>query len=278
MAFTRAPATSLALYGGPGQPVAPVTEAQTVTDTVSVSLTDVSSLVQAVALTVTDTVSVSITDASSLVTAEASAYATELGLYGGPRPHQQYAAATAVSTFALDVSDTLAVQWLEEPVDSNEIISGETLRVGLAEVSALFNFVQASDTVQVQLSETISLLQSGVTLKTASDTLSVTLTETSSVGVSLAVSDTASVSVADTSGLVTPSVSVDVTDTLSVSLTEGTPLLGVFSGVLDITASDILVVSTVESGISNNYVPTAAIRPFRIRIVPRTARIRIVSQ
>lgn len=278
MAFTRAPVTALASFGAPGPIASAVLEAQSTTDTVSVSVTDTSSLLVFAAISASDTVSVSVSESSALLTAEVSSYVTELGVWGAPRPHQVLEAVAPSLIFNLDVSDTLSVQWLEEPVDENQIVSSDNLRVSLTEVSSLLNHIQVVDAVSVQLSETISLLQSAVTLKTASDTLSVTLTETSAVNVTLAVTDTVSVSVSDTSSLLTPTEAIVVTDTLSVSVTEAAPLLGVFTGILDVTASDILVVSASENAIRADYVPPTATRPFRIRIIPRTARIRIVPQ
>jgi hypothetical protein len=230
-------------------------------------------------ITTTDTLSVSVSGTSSVVVAESDLYRTQRGLYAGPAPYVVLDDKAIVTVFDLFVSDTLPVQWLEEPVDENEIISADALRVSLTfETSQLLNHIGVTDNVTTTLSETISLLQSGVTAKTASDTVSVSMAESVTVNVTLAITDTVSVSLTDTSSLLTPAQFVAVTDTLSVSLTEDTPLLGIFTGILDILSADIVQVGFVESAVRDLYVPPVEVRPFRIRIIPRSARIRIIAQ
>jgi hypothetical protein len=278
MAFLRAD-TDLALYGGPGPSSAPLALTDSSTDTLSVTLTEVAVVVILAALSATDTLSVSVTDDSAVATAEYDLYETQRGLHGGPAPYVELADKAIVTTFGLVVSDSLSVQWLEEPVDENQIVCADTQRVSVSETSQLLNYLAVTDTTSVQLSETVSLLQSGVTTKAVTDTLSVSLTDASSVGVTLSVTDDVSVSLTDTSSLLTPAQFIEAADAVSVSLTEDTPLLGIFTGVLDVLASDIVRVSTTDSAIQSVYVPPVftETRPYRIRIVPRTARIRIIT-
>jgi hypothetical protein len=275
MAFTRAPVTALATFGAPGPIASAVAESQIATDTLSVSVTDASSLLVLAEITASDTVSISVTDTSALITAEVSSYVTELGVWGAPRPYQILAGVTAVSVFALEVSDTLSVQWLEEPVDENTITSGDTLRVTLSEVASLRNNIAAFDTLSVSITENIALIQSGVTLKTASDTVSVTLTETTAISVTVEVTDTASVTFSgETATLTTPVEVVVASDTLSVSVDEAA-LLQVFTGINPLSVSDSAFVSLLESA---TIVARTPVDPYRIRIIPRMARIRIIPQ
>jgi hypothetical protein len=277
MAFTRVLYTSLAVWGGPGPASAPLAESGTVTDTVSVSVTEVAAAAILNAVDVTDTVSVSLSETANLLSTELNLYRTQLRVFG-PGPYIDIGDKASVTVADISASDTLSVQWLEEPVDSNEIVSADTLRVTLAETSQLLNHLAVVDTASVSLSETVALVQAGVTVKTGTDTLSVTLTEASAVNVTVSVTDTVSVSVTDASVLLTPTQFITGSDTLSVSATEDTPLLGIFTGILDVLASDTLTVGVLETANMAVFDPPVVSRPFRIRIVPRTARIRIVAQ
>jgi hypothetical protein len=252
MAFTGALFTSLAVWGAPGPASAPLAETTSVTDTCSVSVTDTSSLIAFVEIAGSDTLSVTLSgETSALFTTDFHLDKTELRPYGGPGPYHEIGDKTAVTIAELDVTDTLSVQWLEEPVDEQGVDVNDTLRVSLGEVGTLHNRIDAVDQLSVSLSETLSLLQTGVTLKTASDTASVTFSaETVTLHISLDVTDTASVTFSDEIATVDTLVEViTASDTLSVTLDEPTPLLEVFTGVLTLAVADelrVLVADTAD--------------------------------
>ena len=272
MAFSRALFTSLAVWGLPGPASATISEAQTVTDTCSVSISEsvVSGQVNEVAAS--DTCSVSISDSSSLAMLEGRINVTELRPYANPGPYHDIGAKTPATVADLFVSDTLSVQWIESPVDENFIISGDTLRASIAEASQLLNYLSAGDTLSVGMSETLALAQSGVTLKTGSDTLSVSVTDSSVLSVTLDVTDTASVTLsAETASVSTPSVAISASDTCSVSVDDAS-LINIFTGVLSLAVADDLNVRVTDASIVSIVIPT---KPRRINIQGREARILI---
>lgn len=275
MSFTRALFTSLAVWGAPGPASAPLNEAQTVTDTVSVSVTEVSNAGVTQPIAVSDTVSVSVTDTIVNVVATVSdAYITEMSPRGSPGPYYTLSAKSPQVVLPLTVSDTLSVQWNEEPVDQNFIVSGDLVRVTLAEVSALYNRLDVIDTLSSSVSEAIALVQAAIISKPVSDTLSVTLTDASAVNVTVAVTDTLSTTLsAETSAVATFTQLIDVMDTLSVSVADATTLQ-VFTGVLAMSVADVVSISLAESATQSIFIPT---KPLRIRIMPKSARIRITS-
>lgn len=170
-------------------------------------------------------------------------------------------------------SDTVSVQWNEDPVNSNTIQTQDTVRVSVTESSQLFNQIITADTVSVSLSETVALVQQGVVAITTTDTTSVTLSgEVSVLNVAISTSDTVSVTITDASSLTTPAVFLSSGDTVSVSLTE-TSLLGIFSGVLQFASNDTITVAITEASEVQMMTPT---KPAHIRIQPKTARIQIV--
>lgn len=146
---------------------------------------------------------------------------------------------SASSLLELEVSDTASIAVTESPVDSQEIATGDIARLALSsETTQLFNNVGLSDTASLSLSETISLVITGVTLKTASDTTSISVTDTSVVDVTLAVTDTASITLSAEDATVDVSVEqVSVSDTASITLDDSASL-NVFTGVLELTVSD----------------------------------------
>lgn len=196
---------------------------------------------------------------------------TQLRVTGAPGTPNHIGARAPSILVPIVTADTWSIQFNEDPVDSNQIITQDTYRVSLAELSQLFNSVLTTDTYSVSISETIGLIQLGVVPITTTDTWSVSGTESSVVSVSLATTDTWSVSSTDTSVLSTPALVVATSDTYSVSATESA-ILGIFTGVLQITVTDIYAFSAAES---SNLVQITPSRPMRIRIQPLTARIRI---
>ena len=132
-----------------------------------------------------------------------------------------------------------------------------------------------TDAANVSLSETVALITSGIVTKTTSDTLSVSATEGRSLYVTLDVTDTVSVSVSDASVLVTPTQSLAPTDTLSISVDEDA-VRGIFTGVIDFPTYDDVLVSVADTALVDPNV-LQTVRPMRIRIIPRIARIRIVA-
>lgn len=142
------------------------------------------------------------------------------------------------STAALAVSDTASLSATEDPVDSNEIATTDTARLGVTDAAALFNFLASTDTATLLAFETISLAQSGVTLKTASDTTSLSASEAVTLNVSIDVTDTASLSVTDSSAVDVSVEEKSATDTASLTLSDEAVLLNIFTGVNEITVSD----------------------------------------
>jgi hypothetical protein len=157
---------------------------------------------------------------------------------------------------SFDVTDTLFVQIIEDPVGSQEIETSDIALVALTETTFLFNNIDLTDTLNVSLSETVDLQTSGVLDLTPSDTISVTLTESVVVDVEIAVTDTCSVTATEDAGTVDVlGETFDVTDTCSVSLSESA-VLNVFTGVVDITGSDVLSVSVSESSAVVRFTPS----------------------
>lgn len=251
MPFTGAIYTSLSVWGGPGPASYPPVEI----------------------LSATDTVTVSLTDSSVLVPLVLSVNRTQLWPGGGPGFQYDIADKTAGAILAVTASDTVSVQWTEDPVDQNFILSQDNALVSVGEVSAVFNFLAVADTASVSLSETIGILQAGVNTLTGSDTLSVTLTDTSSLSVTLSTTDTVSVTLsAQTAAVATSVQTVTATDTVSVTVSD-VALLGVFTGILSIAVNDSVRVALTENSSLLIRVPT---KPMRIRIMAETTRIRII--
>jgi len=273
MAFTRALFTSLAVWGLPGPAsTAGLSEAQTVTDTCSVAVSESSISGQLNELTASDTCSVSVSDNSSLTMLEGRINVTELRVYLNPGPYHDIGAKTPATIADIAVSDTLSVQWLEQPVDENFIVSGETVRVSITEASQLLNHLAVGDGLPVSVSETLALSQSGVTDKAASDTLSVSITDVSALSVTADVVDSLSVTLSgETSSVATPAQSITASDTLTVSVDDAS-LINIFTGVLSLTVADDLNVRVTDASSFSVRVPT---KPRRINILGREARILI---
>lgn len=168
----------------------------------------------------------------------------------GALPGRMYGsfARAAVTTVTLDVSDTASLSATEEPVDRNEIATTDTARLSASETSLLFNRIDVTDTATLTAGETISVVISGVTLKTASDTASLSSSETSTVGVSVDVTDTATLTATDTSVLVVSVEAIAASDTASLS-TDDAVLLEIFAGVVEKTASDTATLTVSETAI-----------------------------
>lgn len=197
---------------------------------------------------------------------------TQLRVTGAPGPRNVITDHTASILVPIVTTDSLSVQWLEDPVDTNSILSQEAIRFSVAELSQLYNQIISGDTASITLSETVALLQQGVVLFTSSDTVSVTLSEASALKVAIDTSDIVSISFADVSTLTTPTLIVPSTDTVSVTLTE-TSVLGIFTGILQFNSGDNLAVAFDETSELTMITPA---RPALIRIQPLTARIQIV--
>lgn len=198
---------------------------------------------------------------------------TSLRTYGGPGRIQTFVSKSPAIVVPITSSDTVSVQWNEDPVNSNTITTQDTTRVTLTEVSQLFNQIITTDTASVTLSETVALVQQGVLAVTTSDTVSTTLaSEISAVNVAIATTDTVSISVTDVSTLTTPAVFLSTADTVSVTLTE-TSLLGIFTGVLQFASQDDLSMSVDDIAELQMITPA---KPAHIRIQPKSARIQIV--
>jgi hypothetical protein len=169
----------------------------------------------------------------------------------GGIPGRQYGSFSreAVTTVTLDVSDTASLSATEEPFDRNEIATTDTARLSASDVSLLFNRIDVTDTASLTAGETISVVISGVTLKTASDTASLSATEAAAaVGVSLAVTDTASLQASDTSALVVSAENISVTDTASLSA-DDVQLLEIFAGIVEKSVSDTATFTVTDSAV-----------------------------
>jgi len=265
--------TSLAVWGGPGNSPSVPLLTGSATDTVSVSVTESSSVVVASTLTAADTVNITLSgETSTLVQNALDFQRTLLGVGGYPVTYYDTPDRLPSLLVPIVSSDTISVQWNEDPVTSNTITSQDvTTRISVSETSQLFNVVFAVDTASVTVSETVALVQVAATSITASDTVSTTLTETSSVSVTLVTSDTTSVTLTDSSSLSTSAQSVVASDTVSASVSEAS-LLSIFTGILQFQSTDEIDITLTESSELEMVVPTT---PFAIRIQPLTATIRI---
>jgi hypothetical protein len=198
---------------------------------------------------------------------------TQLRVYGAPGPTNVFTSRAPSIVVPIVSFDTVSVQWLEDPVDSNQILTQDTVRISLVELSQLFNQIITGDNATVTLSETVALVQQGVLALTASDTVAVALTEVLGTSIAIATADAVSVSFGEASTLTTPTVIVSTSDTVSVSLTD-TSVLGIFTGVLQFFSQDDLNVSFDEV---SDLVQITPSKPALIRIQPLTARIQIVA-
>jgi|SRR5689334_917874 len=265
--------TSLAVWGGPGNnPVTPLLTGSA-TDTVSVTLTESSAVVVASQIATSDTVNVTLSgEASTLVQNALDFQRTLLGVGGSPVTYYDTPDRLPSLLVPIVTSDTISVQWNEDPVTSNTITSQDvTTRISVSETSQLFNVVFATDIANVSISETIALVQSGVTPVTTTDTVSTSLTEASAVSVTLVTSDTTSVTLTDASTLSTSSQSVITADTVSVTVGDAS-LIGIFSGILQLQSSDDVVMGCSEDSTVNQIVDR---RPMAIRVIPLSTRISI---
>lgn len=197
---------------------------------------------------------------------------TQLRAYGAPGPPNVFTARAPAILIPIVSSDTVAVQWIEDPVNSNQITTQDTIRISIAELSQLFNQIITGDNATVTLSETVALVQQGVLAISTSDTISVALTESSGTSVAIVTTDTVNVALGEASTLTTPIVLVDTSDTVSISLTD-TSVLGIFSGVLQFFSQDELDIAFGEISELLQITPS---KPALIRIQPKTARIQIV--
>jgi hypothetical protein len=143
-------------------------------------------------------------------------------------------------------SDTAYISVTEEPIEEQDIAAYDTARLSVTDTAALFNFLAVTDTARISISETVALVSGTVVTKTASDTASISVTDTSALSVSVSATDTASISVGDVSDLVTALEQKSATDTASLTTEEDT-LLGIFTGLLEITGSDIASLTLSES-------------------------------
>jgi hypothetical protein len=198
---------------------------------------------------------------------------TQLRVTGVPGTRNVISSRAPATLVPIVSTDTISIQWVEDPVTSNTILSQDTVRISIAELSQLFNQIITGDNATLTLSETVALVQQGVLALSTSDTVSVSLTEVSSTSVAIATADTVSVSFSEVSTLTTPTVIVTTSDTVSVSLTD-TSVLGIFSGVLQFFSQDNVNIAFDEV---SDLVQITPSKPALIRIQPRTARIQIVA-
>jgi len=261
--------TTLAVWGAPGPSPTTVQDAASTADTVSVTLTESSSVLVLTQIVTNDTVSVTLTNTATVTQASQT---TILGVGATPVPYYDVPGKAPSLLVPITTADTVSIQWNEDPITSNQITSQDsTVRVTLTEQSQLFNVVFAVDATNVTVSETVALVQVAATPITASDTVTTTLTEVSGLNISLITADTISVSATDTSSLSTSTQSVVTADTVSATLTEAS-LLSIFSGVLQFQSTDAVTVTIDEVSELEMLVDT---RPFAIRITPLRAWIRI---
>jgi hypothetical protein len=172
---------------------------------------------------------------------------TALGLSGTPAKRAvDFSGKTELTSVSHDVSDTAYISVTEEPIEEQDIAAYDTARLSVTDTAALFNFLAVTDTARISISETVALVSGTVVTKTASDTASLSVTDTSALSVSVSASDTASISVGDVASLVTALEQKSATDTASLTTEEDT-LLGIFTGLLEITGSDIASLTLSES-------------------------------
>jgi hypothetical protein len=264
--------TTLSVWGAPGPSPAVLLLAASTTDTVSVTLTESSLVVVASTITTSDTVNVSVSESSTLVQNALDFQRTLLGVGGSPVTYYDTPDRLPSLLVPITSSDTISVQWNEDPITSNTITSQDvTTRISVSESSQLFNVVLTGDTSSVTVSETVALVQVAATPITTSDTISTTLTEASAVSVTVVTTDTTSVTLTDSSSLLTSAQSVVASDTVSASLTEAS-LLAIFTGILQFQSIDELDIAVSEVSAVEQI---ADRRPMAIRIIPLHARISI---
>lgn len=173
---------------------------------------------------------------------------SELGLQGRPDNPRDFAGRTASSTQTFAVSDTASISVTEDPVDRNEIATTDTARIAVSDTSQMFNRIDVTDTARLSVGETVSLLISGVTLKTASDTASISVSESVTVNVSIAVTDTASISVGDVAAVAVSVEQFSVSDTASISV-DDEQQLNIFAGVVEKIVSDDALLTLTDTSI-----------------------------
>ncbi len=170
---------------------------------------------------------------------------TQPGLDGSSVARHVTYTKTEASVATLDVSDTASLSATEEPIDQNELATTDTARLSATDVSQLFNRIDVSDTAALAANETISLVISGVTLKSVSDTASLSSSETSALGITIDVSDTASLSATDSSSVAVSAENLSVTDAANLSADDA-QLLEIFAGIVEKIAFDSALLTVVD--------------------------------
>jgi hypothetical protein len=193
---------------------------------------------------------------------------TQLGLGGlSTFRHADFSGKTEITTAPIVVSDTASLSATEDPFDRNEIATTDTARLSASDVSQLFNRIDVSETASLAAGETISVVISGVTLKTASDTASLTATDASAVGVSIAVTDTATLTASESATVAVSAENISVSDTASLSA-DDVQLLEIFAGIVEKVVSDSAIFTVSDSA------AVAEVRRIRkITFEPRMPRI-----
>ena len=253
MASLATARTRLSLYGGPLRPAGDFLSRVTPTD-----------------FAVSDTWSVTLTEAAPVIDAFTArdgytSTFSKLSLSGVPQRFGGDFTKEVISTATIDVTDTWLATLTEDPVDSNEIVGLDDWRASLTETINLRNNAAVTDSWPVTFSETIGLLQAGVLLQSVTDTWSVTLTEgTADVRVSLDVTDTLSATWTEAAATVdTPLEILAVTDDWLVTYSGEEASLGIFAGIVPITAEDAWNVAINDTGARSVTQPVGAIK-FRI--------------
>lgn len=145
------------------------------------------------------------------------------------------------------VSDTASLTVTETPIDSNEVVTYDTISLNISEISRIYNLYTLTDTARLVLGEAVSLVTAGVTAFTPTDTASISITDIAVLDVSLAVTDTTSISVSDPTPTVdTAGESYTATDTVSLSITD-TASVNIFSGYLYLAADDTATIQVTDS-------------------------------
>jgi hypothetical protein len=196
---------------------------------------------------------------------------TQLRVPGLPGTLNSIPSKTIASLVTIVTSDTYNLSWIEDPFDTNQIITQDAYRISISESSQLFNAVSTTDTWAISISETIGLVQQGVVSITTTDSWALAWSESTTTSVSVTTTDIWNLALSESSSLSTPAVVIATTDAWNLSWSEQS-VIGIFTGVLQIPVVDTYALSWTETTDVTRISPT---KPFRIRIQPLTARIRI---
>lgn len=255
--------TELSALGLPGLGPSVLPEAQTATDTWSLSFTDSGSVATITdgALSVSDSWSLTLLDRAYSQSTDQLGV-TELRSLGLPGFVALFDDKAFTSSPSVAVSDTWSLSWTEDPVNLVLIAVSDTWRLTYSTESAAIQVFQTyaiADTWSLQFLDAASVFSSGVIPVAVSDTWSLSFTDSAAISVAIGVSDTWSLSFTDSGSVAITQDPIDVSDTWSLAFSGETGGVTIVATISKI-GSDTWTLSFIESARSSVVVHVASIR------------------